>query len=149
MSLVSDPDARTLPAPARLPREVAAHPDAPTPIPRRSSLEELRASEEPWVIALDELEARVIKAIADRDAKHAELDARSSQTDLDQEKKLADHENRMRAIEANSDAAASGTATLVRALTGRVHPKVLGAFVALGMLANFVLEVLRLVQGSR
>lgn len=146
---MSDPDARTLPAPARLPREVAAHPDAPTPIPRRSSLEELRASEEPWVIALDELEARVIKAIADSSRRHDELEARTSGTDHEHAKKIADHETRMQRIEEASGAAASGTATLVRALTGRVHPKVLGAFVALGMLANFVLEVLRLVRGNR
>lgn len=154
-----EPKDNRLPAPPLVPGAVGrtatghewgfVHPDAPTPIPRKSSTEELRAAGEPWVVALDEFEARMIRAIAERDTKHAALDARTSETDLEQEKKLADHEIRMRAIEANSGAAASGTATLVKALTGRVHPKVLGAIVVAGMLANFVLEVLRLVRGNR
>ena len=83
----------TLPRPAPMPRE-----EAPTPIPRRSSLEELRASDDPYITALDELRAEVLRL----SGRLPELDARTSRTDLEQEAKLADHETRMQRIEASS-----------------------------------------------
>lgn len=129
----------TLPRPAALPRE-----EAPTPIPRRSSLEELRAGEDPYVAAIDELRVEVLRL----SARLPEIDERSSKTDLEQEAKLADHETRMRRIEASASAASDGTATLVRALTGAVSPKLLGAFVALGTLAQIILEAYRQIHGG-
>lgn len=134
----------TLPRPAPLPRE-----EAPTPIPRRSSLEELRAGEDPYVAAIDELRVEVLKL----SARLPEIDARTSKTDLEQEAKLADHELRMQRIEANTKAAVAttsaakdDTATLVRALTGAISPKVVGGFVALGTLVQIILEFYRGVR---
>lgn len=134
----------TLPRPAPLPRE-----EAPTPIPRKSSLEELRAGEDPYVAAIDELRAEVLKL----SARLPEIDERTSKTDLAQEAKLADHELRMQRIEANTStavattsAAKDDTATLVRALTGAISPKVVGGFVALGTLIQIILEFYRGVR---
>lgn len=127
----------TLPRPAPLPRE-----EAPTPIPRRSSLEELRAAEDPYITALDELRAEVLRL----SGRLPELDARTSRTDLEQEAKLADHETRMQRIEATSSASASGTATLVKSLTGVIPPKLLAGLVALGTLLQVALEAYRAVH---
>lgn len=134
----------TLPRPAPLPRE-----EAPTPIPRKSSLEELRAGEDPYVAAIDELRAEVLKL----SARLPEIDERTSKTDLAQEAKLADHELRMQRIEANTStavattsAAKDDTATLVRALTGAISPKVVGGFVAIGTLIQIILEFYRGVR---
>jgi len=134
----------TLPRPAPLPRE-----EAPTPIPRKSSLEELRAGEDPYVAAIDELRAEVLKL----SARLPEIDERTSKTDLAQEAKLADHELRMQRIEANTStavattsAAKDDTATLVRALTGAISPKIVGGFVALGTLIQIILEFYRGVR---
>lgn len=134
----------TLPRPAPLPRE-----EAPTPIPRKSSLEELRAGEDPYVAAIDELRAEVLKL----SARLPEIDERTSKTDLAQEAKLADHELRMQRIEANTStavattsAAKDDTATLVRALTGAISPKIVGGFVALGTLIQIILELYRGVR---
>lgn len=134
----------TLPRPALLPRE-----EAPTPIPRKSSLEELRAGEDPYVAAIDELRAEVLKL----SARLPEIDERTSKTDLAQEAKLADHELRMQRIEANTStavattsAAKDDTATLVRALTGAISPKIVGGFVALGTLIQIILEFYRGVR---
>lgn len=129
----------TLPRPAPMPRE-----DAPTPIPRKSSLEELRASEDPYVAALDELRVEVLRL----SGRLPELDARTSRTDLEQEAKLADHETRMQRIEASAKAAASGTDTLVSALTGKLSPKLLGAFLAIGTLAQILLQAYRQIHGG-
>lgn len=132
---MTDPDIiPTLPRPAPLPRE-----EAPTPIPRRSSLEELRAADDPYIVALDELRAEVLKL----SGRLPEIDARTSKTDLEQEAKIADHETRMQRIEASAKAAASGTDTLVHALTGKLSPKAIGAFVALGTLAQVILQAYR------
>ena len=134
----------TLPRPAPLPRE-----EAPTPIPRKSSLEERRAGEDPYVAAIDELRAEVLKL----SARLPEIDERTSKTDLAQEAKLADHELRMQRIEANTStavattsAAKDDTATLVRALTGAISPKIVGGFVALGTLIQIILEFYRGVR---
>ena len=127
----------TLPRPAPVPRE-----DAPTPIPRKSSLEELRAAEDPYITALDELRAEVLRL----SGRLPELDARTSRTDLEQEAKLADHETRMQRIEASAKAAASGTDTLVHALTGVIPPKLLASLVALGTLLQVALEAYRAVH---
>lgn len=129
----------TLPRPAPMPRE-----EAPTPIPRKSSLEELRASEDPYVAALDELRVEVLRL----SGRLPELDARTSRTDLEQEAKLADHETRMQRIEASAKAAASGTDTLVSALTGKLSPKLLGAFLAIGTLAQILLQAYRQIHGG-
>ncbi|HQY59851.1 MAG TPA: hypothetical protein PK141_00515 [Polyangiaceae bacterium] len=129
----------TLPRPAPMPRE-----EAPTPIPRRSSLEELRAGEDPYVAAIDELRVEVLKL----SAKLPELDARTSKTDLAQEAKLSEHELRLVRIETASKAAASGTDTLVHALTGKLSPKLLGAFVALGTLVQILLQAYRQLHGG-
>lgn len=129
----------TLPRPAPMPRE-----EAPTPIPRRSSLEELRASEDPYIAALDELRVEVLRL----SGRLPELDARTSRTDLEQEAKLADHETRMQRIEASAKAAASGTDTLVHALTGSLSPKLLGAFLAIGTLAQILLQAYRQIHGG-
>lgn len=128
-----------LPRPAALPRD-----EAPTPIPRRSSLEELRAGEDPYITALDELRAEVLRL----SGRLPELDARTSRTDLEQEAKLADHETRMQRIEASAKAAASGTDTLVSALTGKLSPKLLGAFLAIGTLAQILLQAYRQIHGG-
>lgn len=144
---MADPDIiPTLPRPAPMPRE-----EAPTPIPRRSSLEELRASDDPYITALDELRVEVLRL----SGRLPEIDERSSKTDLAQEAKLADHEMRMRRIEENTSttvatatAAKDDTATLVRALTGAVSPKLIAAFVALGTLAQILLEAYRQVRGT-
>ena len=127
----------TLPRPAPMPRE-----EAPTPIPRRSSLEELRAAEDPYITALDELRAEVLRL----SGRLPELDARTSRTDLEQEAKLADHETRMQRIEATSSASASGTATLVKSLTGVIPPKLFAGLVALGTLLQVALEAYRAVH---
>ena len=135
-----DPDRiPTLPRPAALPRE-----EAPTPIPRRSSLEELRAGEDPYIAALDELRVEVLRL----SARLPELDARTSKTDLAQEARLSEHEMRLARIEAASKAAASDTSTLVHALTGKLSPKVLGAFVALGTLVQILLQAYRQLRGG-
>ena len=135
-----DPDRiPTLPRPAALPRE-----EAPTPIPRRSSLEELRAGEDPYIAALDELRVEVLRL----SARLPELDARTSKTDLAQEARLSEHEMRLARIEAASKAAASDTSTLVHALTGKLSPKVLGAFVALGTLVQSLLQAYRQLHGG-
>ncbi len=135
-----DPDRiPTLPRPAALPRE-----EAPTPIPRRSSLEELRAGEDPYVAAIDELRVEVLRL----SARLPELDARTSKTDLAQEARLSEHEMRLARIEAASKAAASDTSTLVHALTGKLSPKVLGAFVALGTLVQILLQAYRQLHGG-
>lgn len=129
----------TLPRPAPMPRE-----EAPTPIPRRSSLEELRASDDPYITALDELRAEVLRL----SGRLPELDARTSRTDLEQEAKLADHETRMQRIEASSKAAANDTSTLVHALTGKLSPKLVGAFVALGTLVQVLFQAYRQIHGG-
>lgn len=129
----------TLPRPAPIPRE-----DAPTPIPRKSSLEELRASDDPYITALDELRVEVLRL----SARLPELDARTSKTDLAQEARLSEHEMRLARIEAASKAAASDTSTLVHALTGKLSPKVLGAFVALGTLVQILLQAYRQLHGG-
>lgn len=135
-----DPDRiPTLPRPAALPRE-----EAPTPIPRRSSLEELRAGEDPYIAALDELRVEVLRL----SARLPELDARTSKTDLAQEARLSEHEMRLARIEAASKAAASDTSTLVHALTGKLSPKLLGAFVALGTLVQILLQAYRQLHGG-
>ena len=135
-----DPDRiPTLPRPAALPRE-----EAPTPIPRRSSLEELRAGEDPYIAALDELRVEVLRL----SARLPELDARTSKTDLAQEARLSEHEMRLARIEAASKAAASDTSTLVHALTGKLSPKLLGAFVALGTLVQIMLQAYRQLHGG-
>lgn len=137
---MADPDIiPTLPRPAPMPRE-----EAPTPIPRRSSLEELRASDDPYITALDELRVEVLKL----SAKLPELDARTSKTDLAQEAKLGEHETRLARIEASSAEAANGTSTLVHALTGKLSPKLLGAFVALGTLVQILLQAYRQIHGG-
>lgn len=134
----------TLPRPAPMPRE-----EAPTPIPRKSSLEELRASEDPYIAALDELRVEVLKL----SARLPELDARTSKTDLAQEAKLGEHETRLARIEANTSstavtttAAANDTSKLVKDLTGIIPPKLLGALVALGTLVSLALEAYRAVH---
>ncbi len=141
--MTDDPDRiPTLPRPAPLPRE-----EAPTPIPRKSSLEELRASDEPgpaWLEAIDELRAEVRQLRT----RLPELDARTSKTDLEQEAKLADHETRMQRIEKASTSAAEGTSALVASLTGKIPPKTLGALVALGTMATTVLEIWRAIHGG-
>lgn len=141
----------TLPRPAPLPRE-----EAPTPIPRRSSLEELRAGEDPYVAAIDELRVEVLRL----SARLPELDARTSKTDLEQEAKLADHEIRMQRIEDNAKAAAEGANALVSALTGSLFTrgpdgklevstaKLLGAFVAFGTLVQVILQAYRQIHGG-
>ena len=129
----------TLPRPAALPRE-----EAPTPIPRKSSLEELRAGEDPYVAAIDELRVEVLRL----SARLPELDARTSKTDLAQEARLSEHEMRLARIEAASKAAASDTSALVRALTGKLSPKLLGAFVALGTLVQILLQAYRQIHGG-
>lgn len=135
-----DPDRiPTLPRPAPMPRE-----EAPTPIPRRSSLEELRAGEDPYVAAIDELRVEVLRL----SARLPELDARTSKTDLAQEARLSEHEMRLARIEAASKAAASDTSTLVHALTGKLSPKLLGAFVALGTLVQIMLQAYRQLHGG-
>ena len=135
-----DPDRiPTLPRPAALPRE-----EAPTPIPRRSSLEELRAGEDPYIAAIDELRVEVLRL----SARLPELDARTSKTDLAQEARLSEHEMRLARIEAASKAAASDTSTLVHALTGKLSPKLLGAFVALGTLVQIMLQAYRQLHGG-
>lgn len=135
-----DPDRiPTLPRPAPMPRE-----EAPTPIPRRSSLEELRAGEDPYVAAIDELRVEVLRL----SARLPELDARTSKTDLAQEARLSEHEMRLARIEAASKAAASDTSTLVHALTGKLSPKLLGAFVALGTLVQILLQAYRQLHGG-
>ena len=140
MTMAYDPDRiPTLPRPAALPRE-----EAPTPIPRRSSLEELRAGEDPYVAAIDELRVEVLRL----SARLPELDARTSKTDLAQEARLSEHEMRLARIEAASKAAASDTSTLVHALTGKLSPKVLGAFVALGTLVQILLQAYRQLHGG-
>ena len=137
---MTDPDIiPTLPRPAPLPRE-----EAPTPIPRRSSLEELRADEDPYVTAIDELRVEVLRL----SARLPELDARTSKTDLAQEARLSEHEMRLARIEDASKAAASDTSTLVHALTGKLSPKLLGAFVALGTLIQILLQAYRQLQGG-
>lgn len=141
----------TLPRPAPLPRE-----EAPTPIPRRSSLEELRAGEDPYVAAIDELRVEVLRL----SARLPEIDERSSKTDLEQEAKLADHEIRMQRIEDNAKAAAEGANALVSALTGSLFTrgpdgklevstaKLLGAFVAFGTLVQVILQAYRQIHGG-
>ncbi len=141
----------TLPRPAPLPRE-----EAPTPIPRRSSLEELRAGEDPYVAAIDELRVEVLRLAG----RLPEIDERSSKTDLEQEAKLADHEIRMRRIEDNAKAAAEGANALVSALTGSLFTrrpdgklevstaKLLGAFVAFVSTVSAVLQAYRQIHGG-
>lgn len=141
----------TIPRPAPLPRE-----EAPTPIPRRSTAEELRAADDPYIGAIDELRAEVLRL----SARLPEIDERSSKTDLEQEAKLADHEIRMQRIEADAKAAADGAGALVHALTGKLFArgpdgkvdvstaKLLGAFVAFGTLVQVVLQAYRQIHGG-
>jgi hypothetical protein len=136
-----------IPLPPALPRE-----EAPTPIPRKSSLEELRASEDPYITAIDELRVEVLRL----SARVPEIDERSSKTDLEQEAKLADHEVRMRKIEENTSkavattsAAKDDTEALVRALTGAIPPKVVGALLGLGTLVSIMLQVYRAIRGEQ
>lgn len=141
----------TIPRPAPLPRE-----EAPTPIPRKSTAEELRAADDPYIGAIDELRAEVLRL----SARLPEIDERSSKTDLEQEAKLADHEIRMQRIEADAKAAADGAGALVHALTGSLFTrrpdgklevstaKLLGAFVAFGTLVQVVLQAYRQIHGG-
>lgn len=154
-------DATTLPRPPALPGMVREEPL--TPAPRKSSLEELRAGEDPYVAAIDELRVEVLRL----SARLPELDARTSKTDLEQEAKIAaqkialdDHEKRMQRIEEDAKVAASGTSALVNALTGKLFvrgpdgklevstAKLLGAFVALGTLVQVLLQAYRQLHGG-
>lgn len=140
-----------LPRPAPLPRE-----EAPTPIPRKSTAEELRAADDPYLAAIDELRGEVLRL----SARLPELDERSSKTDLEQEAKLADHEIRMQRIEDNAKAAAEGANALVSALTGSLFTrgpdgklevstaKLLGAFVAFVSTVSAVLQAYRQLHGG-
>lgn len=94
----------TLPRPAPLPRE-----EAPTPIPRRSSLEELRASPEPtaWLEAIDALEGRLMAAIGAVAARGEAEASRSSQTDNEQQEKINELERWKKKLE--EDAAKAAT----------------------------------------
>lgn len=125
-----------LPRPAPIPRE-----ESPTPIPRLSSLEELRASASPEALA--ELRAEV----------RAEIE-RVSKSDMSQDAAIAQVIGRLDLLEraqtstakAASSAADSGEA-LTKALTGVVPPKVLGAFLALGALTQLANAIYRLFFG--
>lgn len=96
-----DPDRiPTLPRPAALPRE-----EAPTPIPRRSSLEELRAGEDPYVAAIDELRVEVLKLSASLGGV-AEEAGRASRANHEQQEKLNELERWKRDVEDNAKTAA-------------------------------------------
>ena len=95
----------TLPRPAPMPRE-----EAPTPIPRRSSLEELRAGEDPYVALLDELRVEVLKLSASS-SRTDEAVERSSQTNNAQQEKINELERWKKSLEENSSKAAEKSET--------------------------------------
>ena len=98
---MTDPDIiPTLPRPAPLPRE-----EAPTPIPRRSSLEELRAGEDPYVAAIDELRVEVLKLSASLGGV-AEEAGRASRANHEQQEKLNELERWKKSLEDNAKTAA-------------------------------------------
>ena len=133
-----DPDiVPTLPRPPALPRV-----EAPTPLPRLSDLERLRASDEPgpaWLEAIDQCTAEIARL----SARLPELDARTSKADLAQELQLLAHHERIARIEAASQSAASGTLVLIQALTGRLSPRMIAALVLLGTLLQVALQALQ------
>lgn len=90
----------TLPRPAPMPRE-----EAPTPIPRRSSLEELRAGEDPYVAAIDELRVEVLKLSASLGGV-AEEAGRASRANHEQQEKLNELERWKKDVEDNAKTAA-------------------------------------------
>jgi len=103
----------TLPRPAPMPRE-----DAPTPIPRKSSLEELRASEEPpvWLLAIDELRAQLLERIEAASTQNAAAVDRASQADNAQQEKINELERWKREVEDNAKKAATLSGNIVTAL---------------------------------
>lgn len=113
----------------------------PTPIPRRSDLEELRgeldAGRDPagalvvraLLERVDKLEAGVLEAIA----QGQELEQRTSKTDLAQDARAALLAERLSALEsqakktgASSAAAEQASTALERRLSGWASPKVIG-----------------------
>ena len=106
----------TLPRPAPMPRE-----EAPTPIPRRSSLEELRASVEPpvWLLATDELRAQLLERIEAVGAKNAAAVDRASQADNVQQEKINELERWKGEVEANAKKAAAAS-TEAATLSGNI-----------------------------
>ncbi len=128
-------DKPAIPRPAALPHE------APTPIPRRSDLEELRgeldAGRDPagalvvraLLERVDKLEAGVLEAIAHGQ----ELEQRTSKTDLAQDARAALLAERLCALEEqakatgkSSAAAEQASTALERRLSGWASPKVIG-----------------------
>lgn len=147
------PDAPTIPAPPRVPTTMA---DAPTPIPRKSDLEELRSlppGVEPSaallaaavIERLDQVEAGVLEALA-RQARH---EVSSSQTDLAQDARTAALAGRITALE---EAARAGGAAALEArdastaldkrLSGWASPRVIGALAGGVALVEFGARVL-------
>lgn len=90
----------TLPRPAPMPRE-----EAPTPIPRKSSLEELRANEDPYIAVLDELRVEVLKLSA-ASTRTEEAVERTSQTNNAQQEKINELERWKKSLEDNAAKAA-------------------------------------------
>lgn len=96
---MGDEESTPFPRPPAVPG--LAREEAPTPIPRRSSLEELRASADPpaWLIAIDELRSDLI-------AKGAVEAARASQADNAQQEQINELARWKKSLEDNAKTAA-------------------------------------------
>jgi hypothetical protein len=93
---------RTLPRPPAMPGMLREEPQ--TPAPRKSSLEELRASAEPpaWLIAIDELRADMLAKLGGV----AEETDRASRANHEQQEKLNELERWKKDVEDNAKTAA-------------------------------------------
>ena len=140
--MAHDPDRiPTLPAPPRVPRDPRA--EQPTPIPRLSDLEEIKTdSPEPaWLVKL----RADVRASVKR-----EVEARGSQSDLKQDAAIAMAVADISAVKADmvalksqSKSTGAEVTKVSDSLTGFLSPKFVAAIIALGTLANLVLEILR------
>lgn len=132
------------PRPPALPRAIAPDPRAeqPTLIPRLSEMEFKTDSPEPEWLA--RLRAEVRASVK------REVESRGSESDLKQDAALAIAMADIAAVKADvavlksqSDTTGKEMTKVSDSLSGVLSPKVVGALVALGTLANLLLELLR------
>lgn len=130
-----------IPRPPALPRDPRA--EQPTPIPRLSDLEEIRTdSPEPaWLVKL----RADVRASVKR-----EVEARGSQSDMKQDaaiaiamSDIAQVKVDVAALKSQSTHTGAEVTKVSDSLSGFLSPKAVGALVALGTLANLLLELLR------
>lgn len=126
------------PKPPALPRA-----EAPTPIPRLSDLEEIKSdSPEPaWLVKLRaDVRASVKREVAER----------GSQSDMKQDAAIAMAvadiaavKADMAALKSQSRSTGAEVSKVSDSLTGFLSPKVIGAIVSIGTLANIILQLFR------